>query len=448
MWLGLLFSILGIVMLSYHQFDNEPLEYKGISGTLCELYRLRTAQCLTTGDIAKCLPYTLETFLFNSTAELAREDDNGRGLWMMTGIMVRAAINMGYHRDPSHTPSISVLQGELRRRVWLALVGKDDMASFLVEFPSMMPAVYSDTLEPSNLHDWELSDDTTTLPPSRPMAQSTPVTYLIAKNRIMRALGRVTDFNNSLRPRSYEELLQIDRSLCEAFEKVPLHMKEPKSIASSRPSHSKSATSVSMLQIEFLYHRGICTLHRRFLAKGRLDNKYRLSRERCISSALVIVEKQHVLHQETRSKTLSYMPYWYKLSHARRFLILAAMILCLDLEHRRRDVKLEIAPDSHVLLQALEKCCETWKDVRDSSDEACKVYHLLAGMLSTFAGTAPTQAQGPELASALPELNQRFQSVNGTSSLHGEVFDAQNEMDIDWVGLFFIGFDHIVLTFT
>jgi len=167
MWLGLLFSILAITMLSYHQFDNEPPEYEGRTEAIYEQYRLRTAQCLMIGDIAKCLPYTLETLLLNSTTELARKDDNSRGLWMMTGLILRCAINMGYHRDPSQTSSISVLQGELRRRVWLAITHKDDLASFLVGFPSMMPATYSDTQEPRNLHDWELSDDMTVLPPPR-----------------------------------------------------------------------------------------------------------------------------------------------------------------------------------------------------------------------------------------------------------------------------------------
>jgi hypothetical protein len=71
----LLFSILGITMLSYHQFD-EPPEYEGISESLFQLYRQRTAQCLIIGDIAKCLPYTLETLRLNASAELNRKDDN------------------------------------------------------------------------------------------------------------------------------------------------------------------------------------------------------------------------------------------------------------------------------------------------------------------------------------------------------------------------------------
>jgi hypothetical protein len=61
MWLGLLFSVLSLTMLSYYLNEEEPPEYEGISQSLCELYRLRTTQCLMMGDISKCAPHTLET---------------------------------------------------------------------------------------------------------------------------------------------------------------------------------------------------------------------------------------------------------------------------------------------------------------------------------------------------------------------------------------------------
>jgi hypothetical protein len=350
MWLGLLFSILGITMLSYHQFDNEPLEYVGRAKSLFEEYRLRTAQCLMIGDIAKCLPYTLETLLLNSTAELARKDDNARGLWIMTGLMIRSAISMGYHRDPSQTSSVSVLQGELRRRAWLALVHKDDFASFLVGFPSMIPAIYSDTLEPRNLHDWELSDETTVLPPSRPLEESTPVTYLIAKGRLMRALGRVTDLNNALRPGSYDKVLEIDSSLYEAFENLPTLMRLHDINADSNSDQNQTAITVSILQMEFLYHLGMCTLHRTFLSRGRLDPQFSLSRERCISSALALLAQQHTFHHEAPMNRPFMMPDWFKVPQAVHNFTLAAMILCLDLEHRRREVNVEMAPAPGLLL--------------------------------------------------------------------------------------------------
>ena len=463
-------------MLSYHQFSNEPSEYKGRADALYELYRLCTAQCLIIGDVAKCLPYTIETLLFNSTAELSRKDDSGRGLWMMTGIMVRAAINMGYHRDPSQTPSLSVLQGELRRRIWLALVGKDNLASFLIGFPSMMSAINSDTLEPRNLHDWELSHETSVLPPSRPLVESTPVTYLIVKGRLMRALGCVADFNNALKPGSYDQVRAIDRSLHEAFEYVPLYLGMPSSnIADSggRSPVSDSATSVSMLQMQFLYHQGMCALHRNFLTRGRIDGQYGLSRDRCVSSALALLDQQHAFHQSSlpSQKTLSPMPQWYEISHARQTFILAAMILCLDLEYQRRGGTTTTTatttmppqpPGSGDLLRVLRRSCAIWEDVKASSDDARRVHEVLTSMLLSLNETAAetgssSLARVPSSRLGFEQQQQRQQprimmmnrqpsspllthgGMSLTEDVDVDVFEASNEMgmemgmEIDWV---------------
>lgn len=55
MWIGLLFSMLSLIMLSFYLNEDEPPEYEGTSQSLYELYRLRTAQCLMMGDIVSNL---------------------------------------------------------------------------------------------------------------------------------------------------------------------------------------------------------------------------------------------------------------------------------------------------------------------------------------------------------------------------------------------------------
>jgi len=56
-------------MIVYTQ-QGEPPEYEGRSEALFQLYRMRTAQCLQSGDISKCFPYTVETLRFNATQEV------------------------------------------------------------------------------------------------------------------------------------------------------------------------------------------------------------------------------------------------------------------------------------------------------------------------------------------------------------------------------------------
>ncbi|PWY88086.1 hypothetical protein BO94DRAFT_465265 [Aspergillus sclerotioniger CBS 115572] len=411
-WLGLLFSILGITMLSYHQF-GEPPEYEGISESLFQLYRIRTSQCLLSGDIAKCLPYTVETLRFNATAELNRKDDNRRGLWIMTGVIVRAAINMGYHRDPSHSPSISPLQAEFRRRIWLSVISMDDMASFLGGFPRMSSAIYSDTREPHNLYDWELSESI--LPPSRPLTEPTAATYLIVKSRLFRAIGRIADFNNTPTLVSYDTVREIDQDVYTAYDNFPPHMKpSPHGI---RKESLTSAAAISTLNLASMYHRSMCTLHRKFMARGRQDGQFQLSRDRSISSALALLSYQEALE-----------PSWYKASQTRQMLILAAMIILLELELRTRLLDMDVSPDSTSLLQALERSCTLWENAKDSCDEASRIYGILARMVASSQNSSSSSSQ-----SVTPPSGFDIPGFNTPVLVDGESFEKElASMDVDW----------------
>ncbi|PYI36253.1 hypothetical protein BP00DRAFT_386715 [Aspergillus indologenus CBS 114.80] len=375
-WLGLLFSILGIVMLAYHQ-HGEPPEYEGLSESLFQLYRIRTAQCLLSGDIAKCLPYTVETLRFNATAELNRKDDNRRGLWIMTGVLVRTAINMGYHRDPAHSsPPIPPLQAEYRRRIWLAVISMDNMTSFGAGLPRMLSAIYSDTREPRNLHDWELPTNAAMdLPPTRPLTEPTPVTYLIVKGRLCHALGRVADLTCNPTPSSYADVLATDRILSEAYDSFPPHMQPPApAVAAAAPPQPQEQLRLSYAQIGpwSIYHRAMCTLHRRFLAPAKTNPQYRLSRDRCLASARALLAAQRDLSEQ-----------WYRFAHTRQTLAFAAMVVFLELELIRKFLGSEDAVEQPDLLQDLETSVALWEVNRNSCDEAGRQWQVLAGMLAS-----------------------------------------------------------------
>lgn len=411
-------------MLAYQQF-GEPPDYEGMSESLVQLYRLRTAQCLIVGDMAKCLPYTVEALRLYATAELNRKDDNSRGLWIMTGVIVRAAINMGYHRDPSQSLSLTPLQAEYRRRVWISVVEMDDMASFVVGFPRMVSGNFADTMEPRNVYDWELSDDLTALPPSRPMSEVTPVAYLISKKRLFRALGSVTDFNNTPTQGPYEQILDIDRNITKAYQHLPADLR----MHSQQWDHAvsgKKATGSNM-QLELLYHQGMCQLHRRFIVKGRMDPQYNHSRERCISSALTLLKFQHIME-----------PFWYNFSRARKVITLSAMILFLELECRRKNPETNVvSPDTDELLQALSTSCALWEKAQTVCDDAQKTYKILSGMLSSFQtlvdSSSPSQLETPRPLFEFAGMGSSLQTGSVNFSDDKDWLLMSEDMNIDWV---------------
>ena len=409
-------------MLAFHQY-REPPEYEGRSESLFHLYRMRTAQCLLSGDVAKCFPYTVETLRFNATAESNRKDDNRRGLWIMTGIVVRAAINMGYHHDPAGCPGISALQAEYRRRIWLSVTSMDDIASFLGAFPRTTSAMFSDTLEPRNLHDWELSEDTTVLPPSRPITEPTPVTYMIVKGRLFRELGRIADVNGAPGLGSYGTVLEIDRALHDVYENFPPQMKVPSAPGWDASGGARTAVDFSNLSLLGMYHKGICTLHRRFLAKNRDDGLFLFSRDRCLSSALALLASQEGL-----------APTFYRLSQTRQLLTLAAMVLFLELELRRKFPGTDETPDTSLLVNAVEQSCARWAEAMGACDEAWKVHQFLADMLSSFhdgtgSKTESSQTASPKTPFGPAGFSPQFDAANAGFSLN----DDAGNMDFDWV---------------
>jgi hypothetical protein len=57
------------------------------------------------------------------------------GVWALAGVVIRLAMRMGYHRDPMAYPELSALQGEMRRRIWTAMINLDALMSVSLPQP-------------------------------------------------------------------------------------------------------------------------------------------------------------------------------------------------------------------------------------------------------------------------------------------------------------------------
>lgn len=430
MWLGLYSAVLSQIMLSYHLNGDEPPEYEGISASLSQMYRVRAAQCLAMGDMSTCKPYTLETLVYNIMCEWARSGQGNARVWMMVGLLVRVAFQMGYHRDPSQYPEISVFQGEMRRRVWSFIHRTDGLTSFLVGHPTMIRERSHDTQPPSNLYDWELAEDMTELPPSRPMTEPTPVSYLIVKGNILFVMGRIVNFLTDLGQYPYDNVLALDSELEKVFNNVPTFFR----LRGFDDVDTESPSLVNRrIQLDFLYHQGMCVLHRKFFSQGRLDARFERSYKRCTESALALLAQQHFLYSQAHKGSLI-ARHWYRVSYTSHDFILAAMILVLDIRHRRseattRDVGIDCTVDSEAI-DALQNACIIWKQESEkkTSAEAVKVYQVLSNMLNSIGVGEKVEVPQPEQAVPGPGLEPD----------QAYIYNAQNfavpaiDMEIDW----------------
>lgn len=120
-WVGLLFGILCISMHSYPQrneIDEAPTEYLNNLVATTELFRVRTAECLIHADITKPKDLLLETLVLHALVEYVHEIDGAKGVMLLSSIIMRLALQQGYHRDPDQQPNLTIFQMEMRRRIW------------------------------------------------------------------------------------------------------------------------------------------------------------------------------------------------------------------------------------------------------------------------------------------------------------------------------------------
>lgn len=300
----------------------------------------------------------------------------------------------------------------------------------------MIRTVDCDTAQPLNVYDWELTKDMTDLPPSRPLSQETPIAYLLSKGRILGALRGILDFQSSLGSDSYDSVLKLEEELSLAHLQVPPHLQLTNSIKSANDHPSIISRGV---QLEYLYHQGMCLLHRKFFAQSRFDSSFSRSREQCIESAEALLSLQDMLHREAKTRGPITTSHWFRIPLASHDFILAAMMLCLELRRTREETphaeKISWTGDTRQknMLQSLETSCNIWKEAQMSSLEAWKVHRVLSSMLDTFGigEKVSSLIPGGMPTSSSPDSEQLFPRIGNASSSYGQNFPPGG--DVDWV---------------
>ena len=86
--------------------------------------------------------------------------DRMSDLWELSGQILRQALTMRLDSEPNvSTGTLSVLEAELRRRLWMTVCEEDMMISILCNMPCLIPEF--DCHIPLNVNDVELEQDTT-----------------------------------------------------------------------------------------------------------------------------------------------------------------------------------------------------------------------------------------------------------------------------------------------
>jgi hypothetical protein len=341
-----------------------------------DLYREKIAQCLIVGEYTKSGPYVLETMIHYVYVEFGIRADADKDVWFLLALEVNLAMRMGYHRDPSHFPGISPLQGEMRRRLWATVLLGDILISSQMGMPRMISDWQCDTAEPRNLNDADLDEDTAELPPPRPETEHTTALGDIARRRMLIALGTISDLTAAVKSCSYAEVMRVDGTLHEAAASIPPPLKM-KSMAASVTDPPQ--VIMARLFISHMFYKGQIMLHRRFLyleSPSQDEDSFAYSRRSCLDASLNMLQIQHTLDEETCPGGQLHTMRWRVSSIMNHQFLTATMILCSLLRcgkalHREEEIT-----------AALRRTRTIWARRSSSSKEAKKAAETVSMVLA------------------------------------------------------------------
>ncbi|KIM92882.1 hypothetical protein OIDMADRAFT_173659 [Oidiodendron maius Zn] len=337
LWISVLFSIMALAM-QYQHLGEDPPDPETMARI--HMFRERTVHCLVLGQFTWGKEYVLEAMVNYIALEMLLCKDADIGLWLVVGMLVQLALGLGYHRDARHFSNVSLFAGEMRRRVWAVIMQMDLRLSSQMGLPRLIQLHQCDTAEPSNLLDTDFDETTVELPPSRPETEVTPVLYVLAKSRIDRISGLVSDLLADTREQPYTVIMEMDGKLQDAEASLPpIFRWQPLSQSFMVPPQ----IVMHRVWLQLAIPRLRIWLHRKYLAPSYMQADYEYSRNACVQAGIKILEFQQLLDEETGPDGLLYPVRWMMITSLGQFVFLLGMsILCyyVQLAKVRPDVSL------------------------------------------------------------------------------------------------------------
>ncbi|KAI0975927.1 fungal-specific transcription factor domain-containing protein [Xylaria arbuscula] len=402
-WIGLLFSIICLaVIVSDHPDSHHGNTEDDQRSHQIALFREKIVQCFVLGEYTRPGPYVLEAMIHYVYVEFLLCRDAREDLWFLLAFQVNMALRMGYHRDPSHFPNISPFQSEMRRRLWSSINFSDVMISCQMGMPRMLSNAGCDTAEPRNLNDSDLTPGMSELPVARPETEITTVLSVIARRRVLVALGIIADLSASAKPYSYAEVMRVNQVLQEAQARIPPPMKT-KPLASSMTD--PPIIIMARLFTRHMFYKGQLMLHRRFLQVNASQSADALaySRDTCLDASLQSLRIQKILDEETRPGGQLDTMRWRMTSIMNDQFLIATMVLCSMILHgKHAQSRLE------EILASLRGARNIWMRTLDSQ-EATKAVETINLTLAKASKDA-RNAAGDEEDGSVP-----FEVGNGAN---------------------------------
>ncbi|KIX10698.1 uncharacterized protein Z518_01782 [Rhinocladiella mackenziei CBS 650.93] len=207
----------------------------------------------------------------------------GDMIWMSMGSLIHRAMQIGLHRDPKHLPSMSVLQAELRRRLWATILEMLVQSSLDSAMPPRMSYDEFDTEAPANINDEDMDESTTVLRPyAKSVFTSTSMQLMLLESLPTRL--RILQLMNGLHFRlSYLDVLSLSTEINDACRAYNTFVKE---------NEHPGVTPFHRNLLDFFIRRFTILLHCPFASKARQNPLFYYSLKVSLDAAMSILSPE------------------------------------------------------------------------------------------------------------------------------------------------------------
>ncbi|KAH8700249.1 fungal-specific transcription factor domain-containing protein [Talaromyces proteolyticus] len=384
LWLSMLFSICCLAALIREKSTSNDNPH-GEFITQSMAFHTAAGKCLVVGEYHRPQTFAVESLAIYAQSKSLKTLDPCREAGAILGMVIRLAYEMGYHRDPDSVGSLTVFEGEMRRRFWAACKQVDVMTAFQLGLPSNICLENCDTKSPRNLLDSDFDTDTQVLPPSRSENEATKLLWFVIKDRQLVSFSKVCQDALSFKENSESEILQLDEEVRQMHTTVP-------DILRTRPFSESIADEsflvMTRIYIEFIYLKSLCILHRKYMARG---NAY--SAKTCVEVGTQLVGQFIDMYKEISPGGRLHAERWMLTSFTMNDYLLGIMVLCLVVHTYRKGVLQPPVMDSskeREILQLLEQSFDICMEKSSVCKDAKRVSHVVHLILNSNTASNPS----------------------------------------------------------
>ncbi|GAW12367.1 hypothetical protein ANO14919_017330 [Xylariales sp. No.14919] len=204
-------------------------------------------------------------------------------VWMSMGSLVNRAMQIGLHRDPKHLPSMSLLQAEVRRRLWYTILELLVQSSLDSAMPPRISLEDFDTEGPSNNNDDEIDELTTALQPRPRETYTSTAMQLLLIDSLPSRLRIVQLLNGLHSELAYPDVLALSSEITSACQACSKFVTE---------NRGAGLTAFQRNMCDYLVRRFLIPLHCPFASEARTNPLFHYSQKVTLDAALAFMSPE------------------------------------------------------------------------------------------------------------------------------------------------------------